>query len=374
MESQLNPDSAKDALAVAPALELRGLSRAYAETWAVDNLSLTLQEGEFLTLLGPSGSGKSTALKMIAGFEKPDAGAILLGAHDITHAPPNARDIGMVFQNYALFPHMTAFENIAFPLRMRKRPRPEIAQSVDRMLAMLHLQDLAHRTPRQLSGGQQQRVALARALVFEPPLLLMDEPLGALDRQLRRQVQTEIKRIHQSLRVSVIFVTHDQEEAMFLSDRIAVMRAGRIVQQGTPAALYAAPNSRFVAEFIGNANFLPATVTETGTPFTRLRFAGGTQGAGRPAAPLAAGQQADCLLRPEAVQLGRDANGTCLRATVDLANFLGDSLELALQTPAGPLTARIATRSGIAPPTPGTPIDIFWAPEDLTIFPRDGTA
>jgi len=360
--------------AATPALELRAVSRAYGAAPAVDHLSLSLRSGEFLTLLGPSGSGKTTALKMIAGFERPDVGTILLGGRDITNAEPNARNIGMVFQTYALFPHMTAYDNIAFPLRMRRRSQASIAHSVDRMLAMLHLQELAQRYPRQLSGGQQQRVALARALVFEPPLLLMDEPLGALDRQLRRQIQTEIKRIHQTLGVSVVFVTHDQEEAMFLSDRIAVMRSGHIVQQGTPAALYAAPNSRFVAEFIGNSNFLPATVTEAADGFTGLTFDGGVAGAGRPVQALAAGQRVDCLLRPEAIHLGRGAEGTGLRATVELVNFLGDSLELALDTHAGPLTARIPTRSAAAYPAPGEPIDIWWAPTDVTIFARDGAA
>jgi spermidine/putrescine ABC transporter ATP-binding subunit len=376
MEPRLNARSAEAAaLSVAtPALELSTVSRAYGAVPAVDRLSLALQTGEFLTLLGPSGSGKTTALKMIAGFERPDSGTILLGGRDITNAEPNARNIGMVFQTYALFPHMTAFENIAFPLRMRRRSQASVAHSVDRMLAMLHLQDLAQRHPRQLSGGQQQRVALARALVFEPPLLLMDEPLGALDRQLRRQIQTEIKRIHQTLGVSVVFVTHDQEEAMFLSDRIAVMRRGRIVQQGTPAALYAAPNSRFVAEFIGNSNFLPATVTEAADGFTGVTVDGGVAGAGRPVQTLAPGQRVDCLLRPEAIHLGRGSEGTGLRATVELVNFLGDSLELALDTPAGPLTARIPTRSAAAYPAPGEPIDIWWAPADVTIFARDSTA
>jgi spermidine/putrescine ABC transporter ATP-binding subunit len=357
-----------------PALELRGVSRAYGGVSAVSGLSLALRTGEFLTLLGPSGSGKTTALKMIAGFERPDAGSILLGGRDITAAAPNDRNIGMVFQTYALFPHMTAFENIAFPLRMRGRSRASAAGEVERMLSMLHLQDLAHRYPRQLSGGQQQRVALARALVFEPPLLLMDEPLGAVDRQLRRQIQIEIKRIHQRLGVSVVFVTHDQEEAMFLSDRIAVMRDGCIVQEGTPASLYDAPNTRFVAEFIGNANFLPAVVTGAAGGLTGLRFAGGAVGAGRPVQTVAVGQKVDCLLRPEAIRLGTPADGTGMRATVELVNFLGDSMELALDTPAGPLTARIATRPAAARPSPGGAIDIFWAAADVTVFPEAGGA
>ena len=365
MEPQLN---AFPALAMPPGvhiLEIHGLGRAYAGNWAVDNVSLGLERGEFLSLLGPSGSGKSTILKMIAGFEPADAGRLLLDGVDITAKPPQKRDIGMVFQNYALFPHMTAEENIAFPLRMRRRSRLEMLAAVNRMLELLQLGELRGRFPAQLSGGQQQRVALARALVFEPRLLLMDEPLAALDRQLRRQVQLEIKRIHQRLGVSVIFVTHDQEEAMFLSERIAVMRGGRIVQQGSPASLYTAPQNRFVAGFIGNANFLPAVVEAVSAGVARVRFAGGA-GTGVAVGRLEPGQSVECLVRPEAIQLA--STDALLHGTVELVNFLGDQVELSLSTPAGSMSARLALRGAVGLPAAGSSVGIGWSAEDVRVF------
>jgi len=282
----------------------------------------------------------------------------------------------MVFHNYALFPHMTIFDNVAFPLRMRRQTRKEIAASVERMLALVQLSGMARRYPRQLSGGQQQRVALARALVFEPPLLLMDEPLGALDRQLRRQVQTEIKRIHQSLGVTIVFVTHDQEEAMFLSDRIAVMRHGRIVQEGAPPELYLAPNSRFVAGFVGESNFLAGTVTATGKAVT-VRLADGTVAEGRAAVPLVPGQAVDCMLRPENIELaaaGEAGAINTIMAMVELASFLGEAMALELATPVGRVTVRTAIRSGAPLFAPGQAVGLRWAATDLRIFPAEATS
>jgi putative spermidine/putrescine transport system ATP-binding protein len=372
MEPRLNALPELDMPADPPRLWLGGLSRAYAGAWAVDNVSLGVGRGEFLSLLGPSGSGKSTILKMIAGFEPPDAGQVLLDGEDLTAKPPQKRDIGMVFQNYALFPHMTAEENIAFPLRMRRRSAADIHLAVGRMLELLQLGELRRRLPAQLSGGQQQRVALARALVFEPRLLLMDEPLAALDRQLRRQVQLEIKRIHQSLGVSVIFVTHDQEEAMFLSGRIAVMRAGRIVQQGSPASLYAAPESRFVAGFIGNANFLPAVVEAVSVGMVRVRFGGGGAGAGVGVGSLATGQIVACMVRPEAIRVS--AADARLLGTIELVNFLGDTVELSLTTAAGPVSARIPWHLSSGLPGPGSQVGLDWAAEDVRVFAADEAA
>jgi putative spermidine/putrescine transport system ATP-binding protein len=243
-----------------PVLELAGVSKRYDSLVAVDDLDLGLRTGEFLTLLGPSGSGKTTTLMMVAGLQQPDAGSITLNGASVARLPPYRRDIGMVFQSYALFPHMTVRRNVAFPLEMRGLAKSEIARLVDEALALVKLPDHGDRLPRQLSGGQQQRVALARAMVYRPALLLMDEPLGALDKKLREQLQLEIKRVQRERGISVLYVTHDQEEALTMSDRIAVFNRGRIEQIGTPEELYDRPATRFVASFIGNTNFIPGRV------------------------------------------------------------------------------------------------------------------
>jgi spermidine/putrescine ABC transporter ATP-binding subunit len=244
-------------------LELINISKLFGDVRAVDNVSLSIQHGEFLTLLGPSGSGKTTTLNMIAGFEIPSRGDILLETEDITTVAPNNRGIGMVFQNYALFPHMTVSDNIAFPLKMRKTPGGKIRQSIKEVLELVKLPGFEGRYPHQLSGGQQQRIALARALVFEPKILLMDEPLGALDKKLRDHMRLEIKHLQGALDITVIYVTHDQEEALTMSDRIAIMNEGKIIQLDTPVALYESPASLFVADFIGESNFLKGCVAET---------------------------------------------------------------------------------------------------------------
>jgi spermidine/putrescine ABC transporter ATP-binding subunit len=240
----------------APILKLRNLSKHFGSVIAVDKVSLDIGEGEFLTLLGPSGSGKTTILNMISGFEFPTSGEIILQDKPIDLLLPEKRNIGMVFQNYALFPHMNIFDNIAFPLKMRKFPKHEIAGRVEKALELVQLQGYERRKPQQLSGGQQQRIALARALVFDPPLLLLDEPLGALDKKLREHMQLELKRIHTHLKRTMIYVTHDQEEALVMSDRIAVMNKGRIEQIGPPDELYEKPVNSFVASFIGESNLL----------------------------------------------------------------------------------------------------------------------
>ena len=230
------------------------------ETLVVKGLNLDIPQGEFLTMLGPSGSGKTTTLMMLAGFETPTSGEIYLEGEPISSIPPYKRGIGMVFQNYALFPHMTVNENLAFPLEVRKLPKEEIAEKVHKALSMVELQDFGTRMPLQLSGGQQQRVALARALVFEPRLVLMDEPLGALDKKLREQMQYEIKHIHESIGVTVVYVTHDQSEALTMSNRIAVFNDGKIQQISTPDVLYEKPDNSFVAQFIGDNNQIKGKV------------------------------------------------------------------------------------------------------------------
>ena len=243
-------------------LQLNQLVKKYQGVYAVNDVSLNISKGEFLTLLGPSGSGKTTTLKMVAGLEIPNAGEIWVNGTEITTLPPDKRGLGMVFQNYALFPHMTVEENIAFPLRMaRQKPSSEeIKQKVDEILTLVQLEGFQKRYPSQLSGGQQQRIALARALVFSPPIVLMDEPLGALDKKLRSAMQLEIKRIQNKLNITTIYVTHDQEEALTMSDRIAIMNDGRIEQLANPKEIYEHPVNTFVADFIGESNFLPVEV------------------------------------------------------------------------------------------------------------------
>lgn len=245
-----------------PAITLKSLWKAYGDFVAVRDIDLAVTKGEFCTILGPSGSGKTTALMMIAGFVMPGRGNIIIAGRDLTFAPPQKRDLGVVFQNYALFPHMTVRENVAFPLEMRRIPRGEIVEKTDRILRLVELSSFADRLPRQLSGGQQQRVALARALVFEPAVLLMDEPLGALDKQLRAHLQLELKRLQRRMNVTVVYVTHDQEEALTMADRVVVMKDGRIEQNGPPQEVYDRPRTPFVATFVGETNLLRGTLIE----------------------------------------------------------------------------------------------------------------
>jgi len=251
----------QDLSRTAAGVQFVGVSKTYPTgLTAIAQLDLDIRPGEFLTLLGPSGSGKTTALNLLAGFQSPTTGQILVDGKDIGALPPYKRDIGVVFQHYALFPHMTVRENTGYPLKQRRMPKDEIARRVDDVLRMVALEAYGDRLPRQLSGGQQQRVAVARAIVFRPRLLLMDEPLGALDRKLRESVQLELKRIHRDLGVTIVFVTHDQEEALVMSDRIAIFDQGRIRQIGTTSALYDAPVSQFVAQFLGESNCLVGKV------------------------------------------------------------------------------------------------------------------
>lgn len=244
-------------------LEIRNLKKTYGDFVAVNNINLSIKKGEFLTLLGGSGSGKTTTLLSVAGFLEPSEGEILLSGESILDKPPHKRNIGMVFQHYSLFPHMSIFDNVAFPLKMRKTPKKEIKEKVTDILKLVELEDFIERKPNQLSGGQQQRVALARALVFEPNILLMDEPLAALDKKLRETMQLEIRHLHEKLGLTIVYVTHDQEEALKMSDRIAIFDAGNIEQLGTPEELYDRPNSQFVAQFLGDSNAFKGEVLES---------------------------------------------------------------------------------------------------------------
>jgi spermidine/putrescine ABC transporter ATP-binding subunit len=357
------------------ALQLDRVSRLYADgTHAVRDVSLSVPAGRILTLLGPSGSGKTTTLKMIAGFEIPDSGTITLAGRDISRIPPHARDLGMVFQNYALFPHMNVFENVAFPLRMRRRSRADIETAVRDALALVHLEGFEARLPRQLSGGQQQRVALARAIVFRPPLLLMDEPLGALDRQLRKSVQSELKRIQRQLGLTIVYVTHDQDEAMFLSDEIAIVQDGRIVQCGPPEALYDAPGSVFVASFLGESHFLAGIVADVTPGLASVTLPNGWQVKGKPAAALVAGQAASILVRPEKLHVygGSSAfepHPNVLPGHIDLVNFLGSAMEYEIDLAGARLTARVTLRAAAQSFAIGDPVQLHFAPEDCLVFP-----
>jgi spermidine/putrescine ABC transporter ATP-binding subunit len=282
-------------------LELHHVFKLFGSVKAVDDVSLNIEHGEFLTLLGPSGSGKTTTLNMIAGFEIPTSGDILLENEDITTVAPNSRGIGMVFQNYALFPHMTVFENIAFPLKMRKIPSAEIREMTEEALDQVKLPGFETRYPNQLSGGQQQRIALARAIVFKPKILLMDEPLGALDKKLRDHMRLEIKHLQESLNITVIYVTHDQEEALTMSDRIAIMNNGRIVQLDKPVELYESPVNLFVADFIGESNFLEGTVKETNGDSAAIETKEGLKVRVRRPAQMASGDEFSVAVRPEKI-------------------------------------------------------------------------
>ena len=309
-----------------PIVSFRHVEKSYdGVSLVVRDLSLDIARGEFLTLLGPSGSGKTTSLMMLAGFEAPTAGDILLGGRSIAAVPPHRRNIGMVFQSYALFPHLTVEGNLAYPLRMRRMARAEIAPRVERALAMVRLEPFRERRPAQLSGGQQQRVALARALVFEPDIVLMDEPLGALDKQLREHMQIEIKHLQRQLGVTVVYVTHDQSEALTMSDRVAVFNAGRIEQVDSPAALYEEPRTAFVARFIGENNALRGRVLQRDGALCRVAVAGETVIA-RAVGTCVPGQEVGLSIRPERIRIGpADAsldNGT--EAQLLEVVYLGD--------------------------------------------------
>jgi spermidine/putrescine ABC transporter ATP-binding subunit len=328
-------------------LNLVGISKSYAQVRALHPTDLAVEAGEFLTLLGPSGSGKTTLLNLTAGYIEPSTGKIRIGERDVTDVPARHRNIGMVFQSYALFPHMNVAENIGYGLRVRRQSQTEIDRRVAAVLEMLHLSDCAARPVQALSGGQQQRVALARALVIEPDVLLMDEPLGALDKQLRRTVQLELRRLHTQLGRTTIYVTHDQEEALVLSDRIAVMGEGRVRQLGPVRALYDRPETAFVAGFIGESNLLDASVLSTSGGIARAEVASLGRTVEAPAAAgVDAGVPAKLLLRPENLRIGARDEGVPARVVETV--YLGELTQFELRLESGQLlTARQVTHGSI---------------------------
>jgi putative spermidine/putrescine transport system ATP-binding protein len=299
---------------------IQNVSKHFGEIKAVDQVTFSIKGGEFLTLLGPSGSGKTTLLNMIAGFFRPTNGVILIGERDITVLPPEKRDVGMTFQNYALFPHMTVAENIAFPLRMKKVPKQEIADRIKNALELVRLSGFESRHPKQLSGGQQQRISLARSIVFDPSLLLMDEPLGALDKKLRQHMQLELKQLQRKLQMTVVYVTHDQEEALTMSDRIAVMNEGRIEQIDTPDEIYQHPKNWFVADFIGESNFIDGNIIEINADNSLIEIPTNKKINGPKNEWMRAGMEVFVLLRPERLNIH-------LEKPIDARNLVSGTIQ-----------------------------------------------
>jgi spermidine/putrescine transport system ATP-binding protein len=306
-------------------VELQNVTKRFGEVLAVDSVSLSVLRGEFLTLLGPSGCGKTTLLRMIAGFERPDAGRVVLGGREVTQLSPHQRDVTTVFQHYALFPHLSVFDNVAFGLERRHVTRDEIKSRVAAALDMVRLGGLDERQPSELSGGQQQRVALARALVVEPRVLLLDEPLAALDLKLRKQMQIELKGLQRRLGISFVYVTHDQEEALTMSDRIVVMNAGRIEQVGRSEEIYERPKTSFVAGFIGVSNIIEGTVEEVTGELSVIRV--GNARVGAQANGVRPGERVRVLVRPEKISISTEVSPRLLSGKIDSAIYLGESTQ-----------------------------------------------
>lgn len=317
-------------------VQMRNLTKDYGIVRAVDNVSLDIEPGEFISLLGPSGSGKTTALMMLAGFESTTSGTIHIGDQDVTSVPPFARGIGMVFQSYALFPHMNVFDNIAYPLKLRRMSRADIEARVRRAMEMVKLspEKFANRLPQQLSGGQRQRVALVRALVYEPHVLLMDEPMGALDKNLREELKLELLNLQERLRLTIVYVTHDQGEALMLSDRAAVMRDGRIEQVAHPETLYQRPKTEFVANFLGEANLLQVNQTAA----RDFALVDGLVLSCSPDIEIDPSQRYLLLIRPEEIEVCSETEAM-LRGRITNTVYLGSSIRIEVDTPVGTLTA-----------------------------------
>ena len=345
------------------AVAFQGVAKSFGAVEALHATDFEIASGEFVSLLGPSGSGKTTLLNICAGYLPPSSGRILVDGRDITDEPPRRRNIGMVFQNYALFPHMSVARNVAYGLEARGAAKPEIARRVDAALARVRLDGFGGRNVRELSGGQQQRVALARALVIEPSILLMDEPLGALDRQLRKDVQLEIRRMHVAAPRTTLYVTHDQEEALVMSDRVAVMRAGRIVQAGGAQDLYARPADTFVARFLGESNLLPGRVESIRDGRAVLRVEGFRQPVEGSAAPgLATGGAGAALIRPEHVKVSPGGH----KARIVERVFLGEIIAIRLALQVGP---ELWSRRFAAEAPSGDEVEIGWDRDAVSILP-----
>lgn len=339
-----------------PLLELKNIAKSYQNAVAVRDFSLDVAEGEFVSFLGPSGCGKTTTLRMIAGFERPDGGTIRLEGKDITNTPPNQRNVGMVFQSYALFPNMNVAQNIGFGLKLARRPQQEIARRVAEMLEMIHMEGYGNRYPYQMSGGQQQRVALARAIAIQPQVLLLDEPLSALDAKIRVELREEIRRIQRELNLTTIYVTHDQEEALSLSDRVVVMSAGEVEQIGPPFEIYNYPKTAFTASFIGHLNHLTVDVLDGGAG----RFAWkGAEIQVEDTKPVS-GKQALLAIRPEEMRLGGD-NDNRLPGTVEAISFLGSIVRVKVDVGGTILAVDLFSTRSLTLPKAGDAVEVTFS-------------
>jgi spermidine/putrescine ABC transporter ATP-binding subunit len=351
-------------------LELSGLQKRFGAVAAVDGITLRVEDGEFFSLLGPSGCGKTTLLRLVAGILQPDVGTIRLGGRDITSAPIHARNATLVFQSYALFPHLTVFDNVAFGLRMRKEKAAEVKRRVQEVLELVRLPDFGGRYPAQISGGQQQRVALARALVVHPELLLLDEPLSNLDAKLREEMRSEIRRIQRTVRITTILVTHDIDEAFALSDRIAVLNAGRVEQIGTPHEIYQHPDTDFVAEFAGRANRFEGRVVGREGSRVLLETRNGVRfWVAENGHALPQGEDVRVMLRPERVRLGAASAVNRFEATVEERTYLGDVTSYRFRVGDALVTAQ-CQNTGAALHSVGDAVTIGWEPEDCVSLVR----
>ncbi|HSC97374.1 MAG TPA: ABC transporter ATP-binding protein [Casimicrobiaceae bacterium] len=356
------------------AVRLEHVTKRYGQHLAVDDISLEIEAGRFVTLLGPSGSGKTTLLMMMAGFVQPTRGAIYAGTRDITSVAPEHRDFGMVFQGYALFPNMTVAQNIAFALRLRKLDKAVIAREVDRMLDTVRLTSLGGRLPRELSGGQQQRVALARALIFKPKVLLLDEPLSALDKKLRAGLQEELRDLHERVGTTFIFVTHDQDEALSMSDEVVIINRGRIVQRGGPKDLYDRPASHFVADFLGRSNFIEGRIAAIDR--RSIACSAGSYHFNQAASSPSAGRVGDTILiglRPEKVVVSAsepDGDDNRVRGEVTKTTYEGADYHVRVATDIGPMQAVVPAWRRDFEPQPGSVVWLSW-PGDASVVLRD---
>ncbi len=341
---------------------------AQGNVYAVRDLNLDVRSGEFYSLLGSSGSGKTTTLRLIGGFEIPETGRVFISGEEVTWQPPYRRNVHTVFQNYALFPHLSVAQNVAYPLSVAGVARAEIAQRVGESLAMFRLDGLGERRPNQLSGGQQQRVALARALIDRPKVLLLDEPLSALDAQIREQVRQELRELQRRTQLTFIYVTHDQEEALALSDRIAVMNQGRVEQIGSPQEIYDRPTSQFVAQFIGKANFLAGTVQEVGKEFAVVDVRGVSLQADPGNSTLATGAAMTLMIRPERFQMGKYSTAqNQIAGKIESKTYVGQLVEYQVSTPLG--TLKVAQLSGRGDYAIQAPIQLAWNASDCQVIP-----
>ena len=351
-----------------PDLELRDVSKRFGDVVALDAVSLEIARGQFVTLLGPSGCGKTTTLRIVAGFEAQTAGSVSIRGERVDGVPPYRRNVNTVFQNYALFPHLSVFENVAFGLRVKSRPAPEVRRTVGQALEQVRLGGLDRRRPHELSGGQQQRVALARALVNHPAILLLDEPLGALDLKLRKEMQLELKRVHREVGITFIYVTHDQEEALTMSDLIAVMDGGRIVQLAPPRDVYDRPRTTFVANFVGVSNLLGGVVRESAGGRVTIEVEGGWSFGKTLARPPAAGERVLVAVRPEKLRVS--TNGQGLRGQLEDFVYLGSRATLVIRLE-GDRLLQVEDSAAVLENSTGRvgqPIAVEWSDADCVVF------